>query len=153
MLPGLLFGYDIGGQTMFPHGCQIHRKIRPCYGYTSFKSESDATFDFWIGFKDISRSHNDVAPPLSSWDYQHSNLWLNHQPVSPPMWANAGKGSHEMPLVDEGVVYRTPMKLVVKKGWNQILVKCPVENFKGENSNEAVKWMFTVVPVHQEKRN
>ena len=120
------------------------------YAFSNFKSAKDTTLSFWIGFKDISRSHADDAPHPGSWDYQLSKLWLNNQPVPPPTWANAGKkGSLELPLINEGFTYRPPIRLAVKAGWNRILVKLPVGSFKAENGNEYVKWMFTVVPVHK----
>jgi hexosaminidase len=122
------------------------------YALTNFKCDKDTTLSFWIGFKDISRSHADAAPPSGKWDYQQSKLWLNGQSVPPPVWANAGKkGDLELPLTDEGFTYRQPVQLAVKTGWNRLLVKLPVGSFKAENGNQYVKWMFTFVPVHKDK--
>lgn len=52
-----------------------------------------------------------------------------------------------MPLTDEGYEYRLPTKIFLQKGWNTVLIKAPVGNFKGKDWQNPEKWMFTCVPV------
>jgi hexosaminidase len=39
------------------------------------------------------------------------------------------------------------VKIYLKKGWNDVLIKCPVESFKGKDWQNPVKWMFTFIPI------
>ncbi|MGZ3955084.1 MAG: beta-N-acetylhexosaminidase, partial [Flavisolibacter sp.] len=75
-------------------------------------------------------------------------IWVNGDRVEPPNWKHAGqKGNSEKPLVDEGYEYRQPTMVLLKKGWNSVLIKCPVGSFKGKDWQNPVKWMFTFVRV------
>jgi len=121
------------------------------YAYTKIWSDEPALKNFWIGFYDPSRSTATDTPPENGWDYKQSKVWVNGQPVAPPDWEHAGqKGDSEVPLVDEGYSYREPTKILLKKGWNDVLLKCPVGTFKGRDWQNPVKWMFTFVPLDGE---
>ncbi len=114
-------------------------------------TERDA--GLWIGFNNISRSPSTDSPPPGAWDNRQSKIWLNGTLIKPPRWERAGqKGDAEVPLTDEGYEYRDPTRIRLKQGWNQILVKAPVGNFKNEWQN-PVKWMFTAVLVEQDGVN
>ncbi len=73
---------------------------------------------------------------------------MNGEIVAPPNWARGGqKGNPEIPLIDEGYEYRAPTKILLKKGWNIILIKAPVGSFKARGWQNPVKWMFTFIPA------
>jgi hypothetical protein len=57
------------------------------------------------------------------------------------------KGNSEIPLLDEGYEYREPTKIPLKKGWNNILIKAPIESFKGKDWQNPVKWMFSFTEI------
>ncbi|MBS1737330.1 MAG: beta-N-acetylhexosaminidase, partial [Bacteroidetes bacterium] len=95
-----------------------------------------------------SRSPATDSPPENGWDYKQSEIWLNGKSVLPPHWKHAGqKGDPEVPLVDEGYSYRQPTTIFLQKGWNDVLLKCPVGSFKGKDWQNPVKWEFTFVEV------
>lgn len=120
------------------------------YAYRRFYSPVDTTGYFWIGFYNTSRSHAVTTPALGQWDERGSKLWVNGGLVPPPQWTYPGRCcSEENPLVDESYEYRQPTEIHLRKGWNTILVKAPVESFSSGNWQHPVKWMFTVVGVHK----
>lgn len=105
---------------------------------------------FWIGFNNISRSPSTDSPPAGWWDEKQSKLWVNGKEIAPPVWQRPGrKGSLEEPLLDEGYEYRAPTMIVLKQGWNDVMIKCPVASLKGKNWSNPVKWMFTFVQAEQ----
>ena len=55
------------------------------------------------------------------------------------------RGSLEIPLIDEGYSYREPTQIVLKKGWNTVLIKVPIATLKGKDWQTPEKWMFTFV--------
>jgi len=116
------------------------------YASTRLWSDEDTSTGFWIGFNNFSRSYATDSPPVGQWDDKGSALWVNGKLISPPVWKHAGaKGNLEMPLVDEGYAFRKPAYILLKKGWNTVLVKLPVGGFTGKDWNNPVKWMFTFV--------
>ena len=57
------------------------------------------------------------------------------------------RGDLEKPLLDEGYSFREPTLIPLKKGWNEVLIKLPVKDFKGRSWDNPVKWMFTFAPI------
>jgi hexosaminidase len=118
------------------------------YATSTIWSDADETKDFWIGFNNISRSPATDSPPENAWDFKGSKVWVNGTAIKAPDWVRAGqKGHAEIPLIDEGYAYRAPTKIFLKKGSNEIVLKLPVQSFKGKNWHNPVKWMFTFVPI------
>lgn len=118
------------------------------YAATKIWSEEEGMKDFWIGFNNLSRSTATDSPPVGAWDSRKSEVWVNGKLIEPPRWSRGGKkGDSETPLVDEGYEYREPTKILLKKGWNLVLIKAPVASFKGADWQNPVKWMFTFVPL------
>lgn len=116
------------------------------YASTSIWSDSACTQHFWIGFNNLSRSPATDTAPEEAWDNKGSCLWVNHQLIPAPKWTYPNrKGNSESPLIDEGYEYRSPTKIPLQKGWNQVLIKCPVGSFKGKDWQNPVKWMFTFI--------
>lgn len=119
------------------------------YAYTRFYSASNTTVKFWMDLKGQSRSGADATPPAGAWDCKQSKIWINNKVIAPPVWQFPGrpKGLLEQPLVDEDFYYRQPIAIKVKKGWNQVLIKLPMDNFDKKDWQVPPKWMFTFVPV------
>lgn len=118
------------------------------YARTKIWSDRNGLKPFWIGFNDLSRSYASSSPQKGTWDDRGSKVWVNGQAIPPPAWKQAGiKGGLEIPLTDEGYAYRDPTLIHLKKGWNEVLIKVPVKDFKGADWENPVKWMFTFVPV------
>lgn len=118
------------------------------YATTKIWADEEGVKSFWIGFNNLSRSPATDSPPADSWDEKGSKIWVNGTLIAAPHWKRGGqKGNSEIPLMDEGYEYRTPTKILLKKGWNEILVKAPVGSFRGKDWQNPVKWMFTFVEV------
>lgn len=118
------------------------------YARTRIWSETEGLQPFWIGFNDLSRSYTSSSPQKGTWDGRGSKVWVNGGEIAPPEWKQPGiKGAPEIPLADEGYTYREPTLIRLKKGWNEVLIKAPVKDFKGTDWANPVKWMFTFVPV------
>lgn len=116
------------------------------YATTKIWANEDGPKNFWIGFNNISRSPATDSPPANAWDEKGSAIWVNGNLIAPPKWIRAGqKGNAEIPLMDEGYEYREPTKILLKKGWNTVLIKAPIGSFKGKDWQNPVKWMFTFV--------
>lgn len=117
------------------------------YARTKIWSNKNELVPFWIGFNDLSRSYASHSPQKGTWDEQQSEVWVNGLVISPPDWKQGGeKGALETPLIDESYSYREPTMIRLNKGWNEVLVKLPVGEFKGKSWDSPVKWMFTFIP-------
>jgi len=117
------------------------------YAVTKIWSEKAETKNFWIGFDNLSRSTATDSPPLNEWDERNSKVWVNNKIIAPPIWARAGqKGDSEIPLIDENYEIRPPTKILLKAGWNYVLIKSPVASFKAKDWQNPVKWMFSFIP-------
>jgi hypothetical protein len=119
------------------------------YATTKIWSDEEKVADFWIGFNDLSRSPATDSPKPGTWNDLQSKVWVNGNVIPPPVWKHGGqKGNSEIPLVDEGYSYREPTKILLHKGWNDVLIKAPVGTFKGKDWQNPVKWQFTFLPVN-----
>lgn len=118
------------------------------YAATNIWSPKDQKIDCWIGFQDWSRSggrRGGPFPQQGQWHTTNPKVWVNGEIIEPPVWENAGlaEKTEEIPFSDENYFNRKPIKIVLRKGWNPVLLKVP----QGGNS---WKWMFTFVPVRIE---
>lgn len=139
------------------YGGTVH--IRHFFGFPSYFQEKQGTvyatariwapetreIGFWIGFHDWSRSggrRGGPTPRQGEWHHTRPVVWVNGEVVPPPLWNNPGveANGEEVPFTDENYYFREPAQIVLKKGWNRVLLKIP----QGGNS---WKWMFTFVPV------
>ncbi|NCI45412.1 family 20 glycosylhydrolase [Sediminibacterium soli] len=124
------------------------RENETFYAVTGIQSDEDGERDFWIGFNNLSRSMATDSPPKDAWDDRGSRIWVNGEEIKPPVWKHAGKkGNLEMPLTDEGYEYRSPVKIRLVKGMNEVKIKLPVTSFRSRGWENPVKWMFTFAPV------
>ncbi|HEY9341226.1 MAG TPA: family 20 glycosylhydrolase [Hanamia sp.] len=118
------------------------------YAYTKIWSDEEKLQDVWIGFNNLSRSPATDSPKPGTWDNHKSSVWVNGKAIAPPRWKHGGQsGNSETPLIDEGYEYREPAKILLKKGWNEVLIKAPIGSFKGKDWQNPEKWMFTFLPV------
>jgi hypothetical protein len=114
------------------------------YAFRRIHAAKDTFIHVWIGFNDLSRSMATDPPPVGAWDLKRSRVWVNGQAVAPPAWQRGGlKGESEIPLADEGYVYRPPVRIRLKKGWNDVWIKAPQSGFQATGWQNPVKWMFT----------
>ena len=117
------------------------------YARTRIWSDEGGSRPFWIGFNNLSRSYASSSPELGTWDDRKSTLWVNGKVIPPPKWEQPGiEGNLEIPLLDEGYSFREPTMIHLQKGWNEVLIKLPVADFRGQSWSNPVKWMFTFVP-------
>lgn len=93
------------------------------------------------------------APEQGSWDYSGGDIWLNGERIAPPHWkfeslpwTGWGQGRIEVPLTEEGYFFRPPVKIKLKKGINQILVRSVFGHWKGDDGER--KWQFCCIPVN-----
>jgi len=114
------------------------------YAFRRIHARRDTFIHVWIGFNDLSRSMATDPPPAGAWDLKGSRVWVNGQRISPPAWKRGGlKGGPEIPLVDEGYSYRPPVRIRLRKGWNDVWIQAPVGGFQATGWQNPVKWMFT----------
>ncbi len=117
------------------------------YAITHVHADREREAHMWISFHNPSRSESDDTAPLGRWDYKHSKIWLNGEPIDPPQWSKPGRQGHdEAPYIDESYEYRAPTPVMLEAGWNRVLVKAPIGDFASEHTR-LVKWMFTAVLV------
>lgn len=119
------------------------------YARSRIWSEKAEEKPFWIGFANLSRSYASDSPAEGTWDDLHSQVFVNGVKIPAPKWKHPGqKGGLELPLSDEGYSFREPSMIQLKAGWNDILIKLPVGDFKGKDWQNPTKWMFTFIPYH-----
>lgn len=95
-----------------------------------------------IVFQDYSRSEKDLPPPQGEWDWKSSKAWVNGEQIPAPVWENSQtESTQEIPLKNENWQSRPPQRIILKKGWNTILLKLPVGRFQ-THELRLVKWMF-----------
>lgn len=105
-----------------------------------------------IDFQNYSRSESDLPPLQGTWDYKGSKIWLNGKEILPPVWSNNHSNrDNEIPLGNENSASRKPEIVTLNKGWNELLLKLPVGEFKMEQTR-LVKWMFNIVFVSPDGR-
>lgn len=121
------------------------------YAYRRVWSDHTQEVGMWIGFYDYSRSQWADAFARGEWNDCDAQIWLNGEAIAPPLWAHTGqKGNLEIPFYDENYSMREPTRVILRKGWNTILLKVPVTSFTGKAWYSPVKWMSTAVIVDGE---
>ena len=119
------------------------------YAKTRIFSAKAGHYPFWIGFANLSRSYASDSPPLGAWDELQSAVYVNGNQIAAPHWKQGGqKGNIEQPLLDEGYSFREPTLINLQEGWNDVVIKLPVGDFKGKDWQNPTKWMFTFVPTY-----
>lgn len=127
-------------------------KNQTAYAYTYVYSPKAQTAGALIEFQNYGRSERDAAPPVGSWDWKGSAVWLNGLPIAPPTWTNKGdeEGEWEALLLNENFPARQPSQVHLQKGWNLVFLKLPYVNTEHVRLN---KWQFTFVLTDPSGRN
>lgn len=100
------------------------------------ESPRDQTVAMVADFMNYSRSDGrsrDAALVQGKWNAKGAELYVNGTPVPPPHWKQpgvSGAASREKPLVDEPWMVRPPLKVALKKGRNEVLIKLPKKGWK-----------------------
>lgn len=103
---------------------------------TIVNSDADKTVDLIADCMNYSRSDGrarDAALVQGKWNAKGAEIYLNGTPVPPPQWVQpglSGWGTREQPLVDEPWMVREPLKVQLKKGRNELLIKLPRKGWK-----------------------
>lgn len=99
-------------------------------------SDRERTVDLIADFMAYSRSEGrrrDMALVQGQWNAKGAKLLLNGMPVPPPVWRQPGipaAQSREIPLVDEPWMVRPPLRVTLRKGRNELLIKLPRKGWK-----------------------
>ena len=103
---------------------------------TEVYSDSEKTVDLIADFMNYSRSDGrkrDAALVQGQWNARGAKILLNGTPIPPPVWKQpglTGAASQERPLVDEIWTARPPLRVTLKKGRNELLIKLPKGQWK-----------------------
>ena len=113
------------------------------YAFTRIYAPEDMTAHLQAETQNYSRSESDVPPPQGKWDFRGSRIWINGEELPAPQWtATHTERSNEIPLGNENLAAREPIPVKLHKGWNTVLLKLPVGEFRTPEVR-LVKWMFT----------
>lgn len=135
----------------------VGKKDGTCYALTRIKSPKNQEVYLMFGLNGMwghSGGYRSArAPEHGSWDFSGGDVWLNGIRVLPPSrwpfeslpWTGWGKGRIEVPLTEEGYFFRPPVKIKLRKGVNEILVRTVFGHWKGDNGQR--KWQFCCMPV------
>ena len=135
----------------------VGKKDGTCYALTRIKSPKNQEVYLMFGLNGMwghSGGYRSArAPEHGCWDFSGGDVWLNGIRVLPPSrwpfeslpWTGWGKGRIEVPLTEEGYFFRPPVKIKLRKGVNEILVRTVFGHWKGDNGQR--KWQFCCMPV------
>ena len=113
------------------------------YAMTRVFSPMSQTVGLNFETQNYSRSEADIPPPQGSWDYRQSKIWINGKEIQPPLWLSQHiTRDNEISLQNENMTVRPPLPVELQEGWNDILIKLPVGEFKTPETR-LVKWMFS----------
>lgn len=127
------------------------------FAHTYIYAEETKEIPVWIGFETPFRSNRAYTgiPEEGEWDVSGGTVWVNSQEIPAPDWENPGwkpektsgwgsKADQEVVWKDEELYWtREPVKISLKKGWNEVLIRVP-------GSSGYQNWMFTFAPLDQE---
>ncbi len=156
-LPGEAIGGTIHINHFFGFAGHLPARSRgTVYALTYLHSDREQEAGFWIQFGTPSTSarRNGGNPPEGKWSSFDSRIWINGRRVAPPAWQNPGPlgpriKEKEIAFTNEGYHFRDPARVMLKKGWNEILVRAPFGKAPGYRGG---KWMFTCIPVSWDGR-
>jgi len=145
---GPYYGGTIHIRHFFGFPSLFSEKKGTVYATTNIWSPKNQKIDCWIGFQDWSRSggrRGGPFPQQGQWHTTNPKVWVNSEIIGPPVWKNPGlaEKTEEIPFSDENYFIRKPTKIVLKEGWNTVLLKVP-------QGGSSWKWMFTFIPVQME---
>ncbi|MFV0505952.1 MAG: family 20 glycosylhydrolase [Bacteroidales bacterium] len=140
-----IVGGTIHLQHFFGYPSYFPKDTGTYYAYTRVWSPVSQAVDAWVGFHDWSRSggrRGGPFPELGLWHNTNPQIWINNNVIAPPKWENPGleADTEEISFADENYFFRDPTKIVLNKGWNEVLLRIPIKK-------DTWKRMFTFVPV------
>ena len=103
---------------------------------TVVNSDTERTVELIADCMNYSRSDGrsrDSALVAGKWNAKGAEIYLNGTPIPPPQWKQPGLqggGTREKPLVDEPWMVRQPLRVTLKKGRNELLIKLPRKGWK-----------------------
>lgn len=103
---------------------------------TVVNSDKARTVELVVDCMNYSRSDGrsrDAALVQGKWNAKGAEVYLNGVPVPPPQWKQPGLqggATREKPLVDEPWMVRKPLKVQLKAGRNELLLKLPKRGWK-----------------------
>ena len=123
------------------------------YAWTYIYSLKRQKVGLMVEFQNYSRSEKDIPPRQGTWDYKGSRAWLDGEEILPPVWESQHtEPSNETLLTNENAAARPPIEATLQKGWNKVLLKLPVGEFRTDEVR-LVKWMFTFAVVTPDGRH
>ena len=99
-------------------------------------SDRAKTVSLYADFMNYSRSEGrkrDLPLVQGQWNAKGAKLFLNGREIPPPRWMQpglTGQASVETPLVDEPWWVRPPLRVALRQGRNELLVKLPKKGWK-----------------------
>lgn len=115
------------------------------YAYTWVYAPEKMDVGIQAETQNYSRSESDLPPQQGTWDYRGSKFWLNGKELTPPVWtATHTERTNEVSLGNENFAARPVIPATLNKGWNLVMIKLPIGEFKSHETR-LVKWMFTFV--------
>ncbi len=131
--------------TLIPDFYADPQPNHTAYAFTRVYSPTDRIARLQAETQNYSRSEADIPPPQGRWDFRGSRMWVNGRELEPPLWTAAHtERSNEISLGNENFAAREPLEVPLKQGWNDVLIKLPVGEFR-THETRLVKWMFTFV--------
>ncbi len=119
-------------------------------------AKTDRTIYAITGFETAARSNRRSGgiPQNGKWDANGGAIFVNGTELAGPVWNNPGGNrylkatwgtpANEIPFTDEAFYWsRPPAKILLKKGWNKIVVRVP-RAYREQN------WSFAFVPVKKD---
>ena len=141
---GIYLSHTWSGVVPGIWGCNVPRN-QTAYAYTYIYNPGPArTVGALIEFQNYGRSERDAAPCPNAWDRKGSDIWWNGERLTPPVWTGDSQAfaDLETPLNNGNFASRPPMPLLLRKGWNKVLLKLPYTAAPQVRLN---KWLFTFV--------
>ena len=150
-----------GGTVIFKHYCDYPTFVNPhlgkqevgqatYYARTYVYSPKNQVVDFWVSghYWPTSDFRSGAVGVPGKWFHTDPKFIVNGKALEAPQWQvpNRNTGKLNDPWVDENYHWRKPTPVSLKKGWNTVLIKSP-------HSTNARRWMFTFVPVLQNKKD
>lgn len=136
----IIFKHYCDYPTLFNNGgFGFPDKNSTYYALQYIYSPKDQKVPFWISGQTWATSdwRNGPVSVPGEWFHAKTKFWVNGREIAPPQWAKPGNNGS---MVDENYHFRKPTTIALRKGWNQVLIKCP-------NDNATRRWMFTFAPV------
>lgn len=115
------------------------------YAYTWVYSPEGQTVGLQAETQNYSRSESDIPAPQGEWDFRGSRIWINDEPLAPPVWESSHTvRDNETTMTNENASARPVIPVDLHEGWNKVLIKLPIGEFSAPETR-LVKWMFTFV--------